>query len=51
MSEQLGEGERASGPVVLAQQVEPFDRGEDAFGDGVAGLGGDQHAASRGLVM
>ena len=36
--EQFGEGERAGGAVVLAEQVEPLDRGQDALGDRVAGL-------------
>src|ERR1700721_4402642 len=36
VSKQFGEGERAGGPVVLAEQVEPFDRRQDALGDRVA---------------
>ena len=51
VGQQLGESEGASGPVVLAQQVEPLDRGEDSFGDGVASLRRDQHRAVPGLVM
>ncbi len=36
VSQQFGEGEGSGGAVVLAQQVQPFHRGEDAFGDRVA---------------
>src|SRR6202046_3541255 len=45
VSKQFGEGERAGGPVVLAEQVEPLDRRQDALGDRVAGLRGDQQLA------
>ena len=44
VGEQFGERECAGRPVVLAEQIEPLDRGEDAFGDRVAGLRGHQHA-------
>ena len=37
--EQFGERERAGGAVVLAQQVEPLDRREDALGDRSRGSG------------
>ena len=37
--EKLGEGERPGGAVVLAQQVEPLDGGEDALRDRVPGAG------------
>ena len=45
--EQFGEGERAGGAVVLAEQVEPLDRGEDALGDRVAGLAWTPAARGR----
>src|ERR1700733_10909363 len=45
VGEQLGEGERAGGPVVLAEQIEPLDRRQNSFGDRVTGLRGDQHRA------
>ena len=45
VGKQFGESECASGPIVLAQEIEPLDRGEDTFGDGIASLRGDQHGA------
>src|SRR5271163_1909131 len=45
VSQQFGEGERAGGPVVLAQQIEPLDRRQDALGNRVAGLRGNQQLA------
>src|SRR5271154_5642845 len=45
VSKQFGEGERAGGSVVLTEQVEPLDRRQDALGDRVAGLRGDQQLA------
>jgi hypothetical protein len=38
VSQQFGEGERPGRPVVLAQQVEPLDRGQYTFGDRVASV-------------
>src|SRR5271170_6691947 len=45
VSKQFGESERAGGPVVLAEQIEPLDRRQDALGNRVAGLRGDQQLA------
>ena len=45
VGQKFGESECARGPVVLAQQVQPLDRGQDALGDRVAGLGGHQQPA------
>src|SRR3984885_12548638 len=45
VSKQFGEGKRAGGPVVLAEQIEPLDRRQDALGNRVAGLRADQQLA------
>src|SRR3954464_11811579 len=48
VSQQLGEGEGARRPVVLAEQVQPLDGGEDAFSDRVTGRGVHKHATVGG---
>lgn len=42
VGEEFGEGERSGGPVVLAEEIEALDRGEDALGNGIAGLRRDE---------
>ncbi len=45
VGQQFGESECACGTVVLAEQVQPLDRGQDALGDRVARLSGHQQVA------
>src|SRR5690348_7169158 len=49
VGEQFGERESPCGTVILAEQIEPLDRSQDAFGHGVASLRRHQQPAVTGI--